>query len=206
MANDIHADVDAQDNEQDSDLDTKGEEAEDKPEGDEKPKETPEARLARLERQAEQLRKKLGVVEKKPVESKKESTKEENFGYAEKAYLAANGVKGTEEFNLARQIMEETGKTLDDVLESKYFQSELKEMRETKATADAIPKGTKRSGQSSKDSVDYWLAKGELPPNEPEFQELRRKVVNARYERETVGSNFASNSTGNVLRQSQMKK
>jgi len=62
----------------------------------------------------------------------------------------------------------------------------------------------KRSGQSSKDSVDYWLAKGELPPNTPENTKLRRDVVNAKYVQETSGSKFGS-PTGSITRQSQMK-
>jgi hypothetical protein len=90
--------------------------------------------------------------------------------------------KGSEETNLVKDFMQNTGKSLDDVLESKYFQAQLKEVREEKATKDATPSGTKRAGQSASDSVEYWITKGELPPVNQ--RELRIKVVNARMEKE----------------------
>jgi len=180
--------------------------ADDKPEekSEDKPKETPEARLARMERQTAQLRKKLGV---EPKEEKPEpkSNKSEDFDYAQKAYLVANGIKGKKEQELAQEFVKNTGKELDDIVENKFFQAELKELREADASANAIPKGSKRSASSPRDSVDYWLAKDELPENTPENQELRRQVVNARYKRETSGSKFSSSTTGGVARQSQMK-
>lgn len=171
---------------------------------EDRPKETPEARLARMERQTAQLRKKLGV-EPKEEKSEPKSNKSEDFDYAQKAYLVANGIKGKKELELAQEFIKNTGKDLDDVIESKFFQSELKELREADASANAVPKGSKRSASSTKDSVDYWLAKDELPENTPENMELRRQVVNARYKRETSGSKFASSTTGGIARQSQLK-
>lgn len=50
-------------------------------------------------------------------------------------------------------------------------------MREMRKFQDAIPSNSKRSSQSGKDTVDYWLAKGELP----EDRELRSKVVKAKW-------------------------
>lgn len=179
----------------------------DKPEdkSEDKPKETPEARLARMERQTAQLRKKLGV-EPKEEKTESKSNKSEDFDYAQKAYLVANGIKGKKELELAQEFIKNTGKDLDDVIESKFFQSELKELRDADASANAVPKGSKRSTSSTKDSVDYWLAKDELPENTPENAELRRQIVNARYKRETAGSKFASSTTGSVMRQSQIKR
>ena len=78
--------------------------------------------------------------------------------------------------------MKDTGKDIESTLDSKYFQAELKEMRELKATEAATPSGTKRAGQSATDQVDYWLAKGELPPASE--RDLRQKVVNARMKKE----------------------
>ena len=112
---------------------------------------------------------------KKSPEQK--TTKSNDLDYGQKAFLVANGVKEADEMKLVKGVMQETGKNLEDVLSSKYFQAELKEMRDLKASSNAIPNG-KRSGTASQDSVDYWLAKGELPPAHD--VELRRKVVNAR--------------------------
>ena len=107
----------------------------------------------------------------------KAPSKTGDFDLAQKAYLVANGVKGNDEMKLVKEIMSNTGKSLDSVLESKYFTAELNEMREMRKSQDAIPSNSKRSSQSGKDTVDYWLAKGELP----EDRELRSKVVKAKW-------------------------
>lgn len=182
-------------------------EAEDKPEvasKEDRPKETPEAKIARLQRQLKQEQKKLGIESDKPKSSPK-STKSSDLDYGQKAFLVANGIKGTEEISLAQEFISNTGKSLDEVVESKFFQAELKELRSSKASENAVPKGTKRAGSSSRDSVDFWLAKGELPENTPENQDLRRQIVNARYVRETSGSKFSSRPQGGISRQSQLK-
>lgn len=145
-------------------------EGEDKPV--EKPVESLADRKARLERQLSQTNKKLGLDISKP---EKKSSKSDDFDYGEKAFLVANGVKSKDEMNLARDYVKNTGKTLDEVLESKYFQSELKEMRELAQTKEATPTG-KRSGGVPTDSVEYWMAK----PIEDVPQEMRIKVVNAK--------------------------
>lgn len=204
--------VEVENNDEDLDLDLEAdeeEESEEKPEikKAENPKETSEQRVARLKRQLAREEKKLGLnkTEKKESETKEKATKSSELGYAEKAYLIANGIKGADEVSLVEEFLANTGKELDSVVESKFFQSELKELREARASADAVPKGSKRSGSSSKDSVDYWLAKGELPENTPDNQELRRKVVNARYERESRTNKFSTNPSGRIVKQSQQK-
>jgi hypothetical protein len=140
-----------------------------------------EAALGRLQR----VETKLGKFK-----TQQPTAKKEGFDYAEKAYLKASGIN-SEEFFLVEEVAKATGKSLDEVLESKYFQAELKERRETKATQNAIPTGTKRSGQSARDEVDYWIAKGELPPADQ--HELRQKVVNAKIKTEKAKSQFSDN-------------
>lgn len=118
----------------------------------------------------------------------KRSTASNDLDYGAKAFLAVQGIKGGDELKLVKDFMANTGKDLDSVIDSKHFKAELEEMRELKRTADASPSGNKRSGQSSRDSVDYWIAKGELPPVSD--SELRQKVVNARMKKETLKSVF----------------
>lgn len=156
---------------------------------DEKPVETPEAKAARLLRQTNQARKKLGLEplgETKP--DKKTGKKSDELDYGQKAFLIANGIKDADEMELVKEVMKSTGKSLDDVVGSKYFQAELKEIRDDKATADAIPKGNKKGNNSASNTVDYWIAKGELPPKDQ--RELRQKVVNARIKAESGKSQF----------------
>lgn len=147
---------------------------------EEKPKETPEAKEKRLERQLAQLRKKMGKEEPKKEEPKE---KKNGLDRLDKAILRVEKITAEDEVALVEDIMRETGKDVEAVLASKYFQAELKAMREDQAIKDATPTGTKRSNQLSRNDVDYWIAKGELPKDNPE---LARKVVNAKMARHTT--------------------
>jgi hypothetical protein len=120
----------------------------------------------------------------------KETNKELTFDYGQKAYLIANGIKGKEETDFVKNFMEKTGKDLDEVLDNKYFMQELKDFRDDKTAKEAMPSGTKRSGQSGRDSVEYWIAKGELPPNDQ--VELRRQVVNAKIKSQGTTNVFSA--------------
>lgn len=157
------------------------------PETKERAPETPEAKVARLKRQLAREERKLNTSPEP-----KQETKSGDLDYGQKAYLVANGIKGTDEINLVKQIMKDTGKDLDSIIESRYFQAELKEMRDDKATKEAVPTNTKRSGNSARSSVEYWLAKGELPPEDQ--PELRRQVVNAEIKAQSTANNFTKNS------------
>jgi hypothetical protein len=151
-----------------------------------KPKLTPEQQRGILQRKLTKLNKELGI-EEKPVKAEKPEEKK-GFDLAERAYLKSSGIT-PDEYPLVQEIMASTGKELEEVLEAKYFQAELKELRETKASAEAVPKGTGRSSQSSKDKVDYWLAKKQLPPADQ--PELRKEYVNAKLRAETSGNPFS---------------
>lgn len=137
----------------------------------EKYQETPEAKLARLERQTKQLKRKLGLES----EPQKTTQKSDGLDYGQKAFLVANGIKESAEMKLVQGIMQETGKNLEQVLGSKYFQAELNEMRELQTSKNAIPTG-KRSGNVPTESVEYWMTKDfkDVPAD------MKAKVVNAR--------------------------
>jgi hypothetical protein len=123
-------------------------------------------------------------------EPAKPANQQKGFDYAEKAYLKSSGINA-DEFDFVKEVMDATGKTdIDAILGSKYFQAELKERRDLKATEVATPSGTKRAGNTTRDQVDYWIAKGELPPADQ--AELRRAVVNARIKSEKSKTNFTS--------------
>jgi hypothetical protein len=132
----------------------------------------------------EEERKKSSALAKNDSPSKKEG-----FDYSEKAYLKASGIQATE-FDLVKEVMDATGKSLDEVLDNKHFQAELKDRRDAQASKDAIPTSSKRSAASGRDSVEYWIAKGELPPADQ--RELRTKVVNAKMKASQEGNKFSS--------------
>jgi len=142
-------------------------------------------RLAKLKKAAE-----TKIETTTPPAKKEKEEERKGFDYAEKAYLRSSGIHA-DEYDLVLEVMQSTGKSLDEVLEAKYFQAELKERREVKATRDAVPSGSKRSSPASRDSVEYWIAKGELPPRDQ--VELRRKVLRAKENSEERKSQFSDN-------------
>jgi len=130
-------------------------------------------------------------------EGKKEAEKNKGFDYGQKAFLKASGI-APDEYDLVQEVMASTGKDIEAVLDSKYFQAELKERRDTKATKDATPDGSKRSTNTSRDTVEYWVDKKDdkgnlmLPPADQ--RELRTKVVNARIKKEKDKRQFSDTS------------
>ena len=119
-----------------------------------------------------------------------------SLDYGQKAFLVAEGVKRGEETNLVEEFME-TGKSLEEILDSRVFQAELKSLREDIKAKEATPSNSKRSTSTSRDKVEYWVNKGELPPIDQ--VELRRAVVDAKVKSETSGSNFTGNPTGTII-------
>lgn len=129
---------------------------------------------------------------KESAKEEKIENKKEGFDYGEKAYLTARQVE-PEYFSFVEEVMKSTGKSLEEVLDNKYFQNDLAEKRAAKKTADALPKGgSDRGGQTAKDSVDYWINKGELPPEE--MRQLRYAVVKEKIKRDTDGNKFTPRS------------
>jgi acyl-CoA reductase-like NAD-dependent aldehyde dehydrogenase len=115
----------------------------------------------------------------------------EGLDRVDKAILRTEKIVEEDEVELVEKIMKETGKTVEETLDSKYFQSELKTLREDKETANAIPGNSKRSGQSNSSTVEYWISKGQLPPvDQPK---LRQAVVNRKIELEKSGNTFSKN-------------
>lgn len=128
-----------------------------------------------------------------PQNKPESNQKQKELDYAQKAYLKASGVNA-EEFDFVETVMRETGKDVDGILASNYFQAELKERREAKAVNNAVPSNIPgRNNEPASNKVDYWIKKGELPPSTPENQKLRREIVNERYKMEKSAHQFSSN-------------
>lgn len=195
---DSKANNEGKEQEQEEETKETEEETEEESTNDEKSEdgeESPDAlagRRARLIRKLQVINEKLGMTGEKDTEKtpspKKTSKKSEGFDWGEKAFLTANGIKGTDEHEFTQKLQKQTGLDLDSLLEDTYFQTKLTEYREQKATDKATPNGTKRANNSSVDTVEYWIAKGELPPASD--VELRRKVVNARLKKDQTKGVF----------------
>lgn len=136
---------------------------------------------------------------KKKVPEGKVNKPNEDFNTGDIAFMEGRGVKTDDEMNFVKSMMDKTGENLKDTLSDDYVQSKLKTMKEVAAVKDATPSGSKRTPTSGKASVEYWLAKGGLPP-ESDIQ-LRRDVLNARIKGEERGNKFAPQSVISQLPQ-----
>lgn len=131
------------------------------------------------------------AAEAKPeakTEVKADKGKQEVLDRIDRAVLSVKGITEPEEIELVERRKAETGRPLEDLLDSSWFKQELKELRDSNLSFTAMPKGSRRSGQAARDSVEYWIQKGELPPRNQ--VQLRRDVVNAKMHRQKQGNVF----------------
>jgi hypothetical protein len=131
------------------------------------------------------------------TEPKPDKPEFEDFDDGQYAYLTAKQIEDDGEIAIVKQAVKESGKNLRDVLKLKYVQEELKEFREAKVAKAATPSNSGRPGTPTQSKVDYWVAKGGLPPNTPENHQLRIDVVNARL-KQNAGNPFTDNPIGNI--------
>lgn len=169
-------------------------ESENQPEGSEGADETVETLKEKNQSLYEQLKKAKGftrdeegkwIKKPEPKIEPKPKAKSDEFGYDKKAFLSANGIKGTKEFDFVRDEVKKSGEELENLLENEYFQTKLEKFRALNKTAEATPKGSGRSSVAT-DSVEYWMTK----PIEDVPQEMRIKVVNARLKQDESKGKF----------------
>ena len=83
---------------------------------------------------------------------------------------------------------------MEEILSDAGFQKAITELREEKKSREAL-EGTEDSkrggGGESKNKVEFWLNKGDLPPDTPENRQLRRDIVNAQGKRLSTDKRFA---------------
>ena len=154
--------------------------------------------LDTLKKQIEEANATIGSLKrelkdaKKPKDTPQQTKPQDDLDYGMKAYLRSEGIEPTE-FDFVKEHMQESGMDLDRLVKNNYFQSQLKELRDKRATEAAIPSKTRGTGESSKSKVDYWVNRGEMPENTPENFELRAAIVNRRIEIEKNRNQFSSN-------------
>lgn len=161
---------------------------------EEKPKLTLEQQRGILQRRLTKINKELGLNEK-PADLKTKTDKPTSIDYGHLTFHnSKSDVKITEEADVEYlgQMMAETGKSQKELLGAKWFQAEIKERQEARTVKEAVPSNTRRSQTSARNTVEYWLAKGELPPTSD--VQLRRDVLNAKIKIEEHSSKFSDNS------------
>lgn len=129
---------------------------------------------------------KTEIKKEEPVADKKEV-----LDRIDRAVLTVRGITEPDEIELVEKRKKETGRGLEELLSATWFKQELAEHREKYITDLSLPKDSKRSSQVARDSVEYWIQKGELPPRSQ--VQLRRDVVNARMKKAKDNNVFSDN-------------
>jgi hypothetical protein len=100
-------------------------------------------------------------------------------------------IEHQEDIDFLTNTLEETGKDQASILNSNWFKSELAERQSARIVKEATPEGGRGSGETPSTNADFWVAKGELPPDTPQNRELREQVVEQRIKIEENKSKFA---------------
>lgn len=133
-------------------------------------------------------------TEEKPEPQAKQSSEAD---YGKLAFFASKGVEHEDDISYIEDIKETTGKDYTEILSKSYVISELKERQQFRTTEAGVPKGTNRGQGGTKDKVEYYLAKGELPPADKPM--LRREYVNKKLKVEESRNKFTDNPIGNIV-------
>ena len=127
--------------------------------------------------------------ETKPKDEPKLST-----DYGLLAFLKVNNIEHEDDVAYFNQVRSETGKKPEEIIRSKYFQAELKERQEIRATKEALPKENNRGGSKGGSEAALWVEKvnsgkatmADVP------SELMTEVIALRVKASTVASPAAS--------------
>ena len=143
-------------------------------------------RLDKIEEQNRQLFERAKKAEAKllnnKVEKKVEKVLEEKAGELDEnalAFLDVKGITDQDEIDLIHKVMKNTGQTLREALRDDYVQTKLSKLRNEREKLDATPGSTRRAGNDSVGSIDYWKARYEQKGELPKDFALKSAVINA---------------------------
>lgn len=137
--------------------------------------------IGSLKREMKDLKKSLEKPKETSQKTEQSSDKLEHLEkQLQKLTLAQQGINSDKEIELAERLKEETGMDWDKLVTSKYFKSELEELRAEEANAKATS-GVKGDGSKgdAKQTVDYWVAKG-TPPSREQVPDRKMRAQIAR--------------------------
>lgn len=126
-----------------------------------------------------------------PAPAPDPTPKKGELDYGQKAFLNSLGHKLPDQQKLVQETMTNSGKSLEEVLAMPFITAEMSRIAEEVAAKDAVAPGDNRQGEPVRDTVEYWLKKGELPPADQ--VELRRKVVDAKAAKDAHKGMFTDN-------------
>ena len=108
------------------------------------------------------------------------------------ALFKASGYSDPDELAIFEKWGKDTGKPADEILDHpslmKVVKAEIEELRTSKAN-DAATKNIQgksgAGGDSKMTDPNYWMARGENPPNTPEYRKVREAIIQAEVEKES---------------------
>jgi len=118
--------------------------------------------------------------EKTEKKSSKKSEPNEEFGLLQKGFLRSANIVDEEEVQLVKDLMAETGKEIDVLIDTKYFKSEL-EALQTKKKNELATSGIKtgRGETNAVNTAEHWIAKG-VPPTKEQVPDRKTRAKIAR--------------------------
>lgn len=156
----------------------------------ETPKETPEQRVARLQRQLKRARKDAGIEDAPKPKAKEKDSDDSNL--LQKAFLRTAGIATEKEVELALETAKKWDMTVDKLVDDEDFQVKLEKLRTSEANALATSE-IKGGGNTSnaKNTPEYWLAKG-VPPTADQVpdRKTRATIARAMMQNEKSGKKF----------------
>ena len=112
------------------------------------------------------LKDQLTELKSKP-ETKPDKKESTDSDLIEKAFFRASQITDPEVMQLAKDFAKRTGDPLDVVIDDELFKAKAEKILTSKANTLATDTKNNRSNTTSgRNTVDYWLAKGEHPPRE----------------------------------------
>lgn len=175
--------IESQTDEQEVDIDTEEETPDETPAEEpkvEKPKETLEAKQARLKRELAQTEKKLGINQ--PKDKPESKSKAGELDETQLDYLDLKGVTESEDVKVIQDIVSKTGMTVRQALKDDYVIAKLSANKASREVKEATPSSNKRGGSQTGD-IAAAVAKFDATGTLPDDFATRTAVVNAITER-----------------------
>ena len=125
--------------------------------------------------------------EKKPDKPDELDKSDKALEIAQHALLNSSGYKASEQQDYVFEQAKKLKVDVSEIVNDDYHKSKLKAISDKLAVQGNMPKGGGTGGGGASDSVEYWLAKDELPPD----QELAEKVVEAKKKKDSGSKQFS---------------
>lgn len=103
-------------------------------------------------------------------------------------------IETPEEQEFLKTEIDKSKMTQKELLENEYFTAKLKGFKSQQAAKLAVSEPMKSGIQSSgKNTVEYWISKGENPPDIPENKQLRRDIVSEKIRLDKIRQGVQTN-------------